>query len=160
MKALRVAAAAVAVLAGLAAVAPAWAHGYYRGGGRGYGYGPSVGFYYGGGPYGWGWPGYYGSGYGYGYPYGYGYVPPAYVYGPPGAVTSTGGGVHRARSAGDVDAARCTRTPTGNRPRALARQPVVVPVHFAARRLSPGTRVPGRMGTRAGRAAGSGALRL
>ena len=98
MRALRVAAAVVAVAVGLAAVAPASAHGYYRGGARGYWYGPSVGFYYGGGPYGWGASGYYGAGYGYPYgygsPYGYGYVPPAYMYGPPGVVTSTAGVVY------------------------------------------------------------------
>jgi hypothetical protein len=91
MKALRFMLIAVAVLAGLASATPASAHGYYRGGVRGYWYGPSIGFYY-GGPYGWGAPGYYGPG------YGYGYVPPAYVYGPPGVVTSTGGVVYIERN--------------------------------------------------------------
>ena len=61
-------------------------------------FGPSLGFYY-GAPY-WGirpwpyWPDYYG--------FGYGYVPPTYVYGPAGVVTSTGGVVYIEREAGTV----------------------------------------------------------
>jgi len=61
-------------------------------------FGPSLGFYY-GVPY-WGirpwpyWPDYYG--------FGYGYVPPTYVYGPAGVVTSTGGVVYIEREAGTV----------------------------------------------------------
>ena len=96
MKALRVTAVVVAVLAGLAVLAPTSANAYYRGGYRGHWYGPSVGFYYGGPYYGYGWgsPWYYGSGYGYPYGYGYGYggygygyggyyAQPSYLYGPP-----------------------------------------------------------------------------
>jgi hypothetical protein len=96
MKTLSVTAVLVAVVAGLAALVPADAQAYYRGGPHGNGYywrGPSVGFYYGGPYYGYGWgsPWYYGSGYGYPYGYGYGYggygygyyAPPSYLYGPP-----------------------------------------------------------------------------
>jgi hypothetical protein len=101
MKALKLALAALAVLAGLMTAVPAFAHGGVYYGGRGYWYGPSVRFYYGGGPYwGWGAPYYYGPGYGYGV--GYGYWPPAYVYGPPAVVTSTAGVVYIERSPGTV----------------------------------------------------------
>lgn len=89
MKALRVAFAAVALLAGLAAAVPAAAHGYY-GGQRGYWYGPGVRFHF-GGPLWWGAPYYYGPPYGYGYatpPYGYAAPPYGYGYGPPPVVTS------------------------------------------------------------------------
>ena len=55
-----------------AASAPAFAHGYYRGG---YWGGPRVTFGFYGGPYWWG-PGYYGPGWG--YPYGYA-APPVVV---------------------------------------------------------------------------------
>jgi hypothetical protein len=73
-----------------------------------------VRFYYGSPYWGWSWPGPYWSGYyapgyyapGYYAPsyygYGYGYVPPYYVYGPPGVVTSTGGVVYIEREAGTV----------------------------------------------------------
>ncbi len=155
MKALRIAAAVMAVLAGLVVLVPTSAHAYYRGGYRGHWYGPSVGFYYGGPYYGYGWgsPWYYGSGYGYpygygGYGYGYGgyYAQPSYLYGPPAVayierdqpVTSTLQLQPQAR--------------TGRPGR--ARRPVVVPVQCAARRLPQRSRVPGRMGARAGDPAG------
>jgi len=89
--------------------APPPQHAHHPGGGGSYWYGPSVRFYY-GNPYWWGgpgyyapgyyWPGYYGSGY---YaPGSFGYMPPAYVYGPPGVVTSTGGVAYIEREDGTV----------------------------------------------------------
>jgi hypothetical protein len=84
-------------------------HGAHPGGAHDRWYGPSVRFYY-GGPYwgGWGWPGYvwpgyytYGTFYAPSY-YGHGYVPPYYVYGPQGVVTSTGGVVYIERQADTV----------------------------------------------------------
>lgn len=110
-----------AAMAGVATAAPppggpppgaaAPRHGAYPGGAHGHWVRPSVRLYY-GGPYwgGWGWPGYVWPGYhAYGSfyapsNYGYGYVPPYYVYGPPGVVTSTGGVVYIEREAGTVSA--------------------------------------------------------
>lgn len=116
------------------AVAPG--HGAYPGGAHGHWAGPSVRFYY-GGPYwgGWGWPGYVWPGY-YAYGsyylpsyYGYGYVPPHYVYGPPGVVTSTGGVVYIERDSGTVS----TQQPEP----AAARPPAPPPAHEAATAAPP-----------------------
>lgn len=98
---------ALMLLAGAALAAPP-RHGSYPGGTHGHWYGPSVRFTY-GGPYwgGWGWPvvpwpGVYASSFYYTPGYAYGYVPPHYVYGPPGVVASTGGVVYVEREAGTV----------------------------------------------------------
>lgn len=100
--------------------------GAYPGGGHGHWYGPRVRFYYGSPYWGWGglgpyWPGYYAPGYYYGL--GYGYVPPYYVYGPPGVVTSTGGVVYIEREAGTVS----TQQPEPARSSAADATPVAPP---------------------------------
>lgn len=88
-------------------------HGVHPGSGHVRWYGPAVRFHHGGPSWGGGgwiltpWPGFYAYGYDAaprypGYGYGYGYVPPYYVYGPPGAVTSTGGVVYIEREPGTV----------------------------------------------------------
>ncbi len=75
MRVLKLMFAAAAIAAGLAASAPATAHGYY--GYRGYWYGgPAVRFYF-GGPLWWGGSYYYGAPYG--PPYGYAPAPPVVV---------------------------------------------------------------------------------
>ena len=94
-------------------------------GGGGYWYGPSLSFYY-GSPYWWGrpwpygpyWPDYYGYGHGYSYvpP---NYMPPAYVYGPAGVVTSTAGVVYIEREAGTVS----TQQPPAEAPAAAPTPP-------------------------------------
>jgi hypothetical protein len=99
MNAPRLALAGLLALAALVAATPTAAHGYHYGGGfRGNWYGPGVSLYY-GGPLWWGGAGYFGSPYWGSYAYA---TPPAYVFGPPGVVSSTAGVVYIEREPGAV----------------------------------------------------------
>lgn len=93
-------------------------------------YGPGVRFHY-GAPYwgGWGWPVYAWPGvYAYGAyavpgHYGLAYVPPYYVYGPPGVVTATGGVVYIEREAGTVSTQQPAPAPPPPAPEATSAAP-------------------------------------